>query len=228
MEAHEPLKLTSLGFRKHPLDRSLTTPLPHPFPLELKQLRAVIWFVQKVFHHKAKLHNQEVSGLGQSRDWLCGGIVADPPGMGKTVMAIAFCLVSKKLGFLDLPTYVFVKSSIANQYVNEIHCFVNVDAVFEVMDLTGSSFTSKKLTKFLKQDKSRWLAGLICIGPSKMSVPKKESKSQASFILTHSSNLWVLVLFDKVQHMASYSMTSFLQKFNINCQFTIGLSATPI
>ena len=71
------------------------------------------------------------SGLGQTRDWPCGDIVADPPETGKTAMAITFCLISTKLGFLNLPTYIFVKTTIASQYVNEILCFVNVGAGME-------------------------------------------------------------------------------------------------
>lgn len=71
------------------------------------------------------------------------------------VMAIAFCLLSKKLNLFHLLTFVFVQTSIASQCVNRIHCFVDVGAKLEVVSLTSQSFDSKKIPKELKQPAGR-------------------------------------------------------------------------
>jgi len=143
----------------------------------------------KLFHHKAKehAHKDQSKTAAAPCNWSCGGIVADPAGTGKTVMAIAFCLLSKKLKLFHLPTFVFVKTLIASQYINKIHCFVNVGAKLEVVNLTSQSFDLKKISKELKQDTTRWKADIVFVAPSKMVIPKGKGKEE--LISMHKSNL---------------------------------------
>ncbi|ETS61316.1 hypothetical protein PaG_04535 [Moesziomyces aphidis] len=230
MDKYEPLALTDLGFREHPLNRALTAPLAEPFRLELNQWRAVCWHARKVFHHVAETARHEALDSGRIRappqDWSAGGILADPPGTGKTIMAIAFALFNKKVGFFDHATFFFVSASVSQQYVNEIHRFVDRNAAITIADCTASEGSEKVLKQELKADKARWRADLFVLTPSRLILTGK--KARDPLVPTHQSNLYGTLIFDDIHHMAAFNTQLFSRQFGVRRAYTIGVSATPI
>jgi superfamily II DNA or RNA helicase len=230
MDEYEPLALTDLGFREYPLNRALTAPLVEPFRLELNQLRAVCWHARKVFHHVAETARHAALDSGRIRappqDWSAGGILADPPGTGKTIMAIAFALFNKKVGFFDHATFFFVSASVSQQYVNEIHRFVDRNAAITIADCTASEGSEKVLKQELKADKARWRADLFVLTPSRLILTGK--KARDPLVPTHQSNLYGTLIFDDIHHMAAFNTQLFSRQFGVRRAYTIGVSATPI
>lgn len=110
-------------------------------------------------------------------------------------MAFAFCLVLKKLGFFHLPMLNFVKSSIAAQYINEVHCLVGLGAVPCTVNLTSQLFDTDKIPKDLKEDKTQWTTNIIFVASSRMLIPNRRAPGQdpgQEDLPTHSSNMWGL------------------------------------
>lgn len=75
--------------------------------------------------------------------WSKGGIITDPPGLGKTLINITCVLIHQKLKLKDLPALMEVKRLVTLQFVNEFQCFVHC------IYASGSSSQTKRERKIL-------------------------------------------------------------------------------
>ncbi|SJX63298.1 uncharacterized protein SRS1_14119 [Sporisorium reilianum f. sp. reilianum] len=118
----------------------------------------------------------------------------------------------------------------AGQYLNEVFRFVDTDKAVDVVDLTGSSWESKKLPRAVKerQKTGEWDDRMFVVITNKVVVQHPRKKAQEHFIPTSSSNAYGLVVYDEVHGFPSHSAKSFQREFDIKRNFSIGFSATPI
>lgn len=114
---------SSLASEEIPLTVDLKVP-PAPakrFELSLTQLQACCWFMHRLLDkveatQAAKLLGKTDKAIDEERNLSRGGPVANPPGLGKTLTAIAFHLIYRVIGTKQLPA-LFIDKEIRGQAV---------------------------------------------------------------------------------------------------------------
>lgn len=101
--------------------------------------------------------------LFQRRDWLSRGIIANLPGLGKTIIAIVFALIYRKLKDANKPVLFIVKASISAQYCKEVFRFVDaicgdlLNGGLHLLDLSGSEHESKRVPRAFQAKYRIWI-----------------------------------------------------------------------
>ncbi|ETS61314.1 hypothetical protein PaG_04540 [Moesziomyces aphidis] len=208
----QPSILSTIGFRTHIEVRTSTGVSEVPFSPNTMQLQAMLWYVRKRL------------AASTGAVWpSSGGIIADEPGAGKTVMGIAFALLARAFDLFTKPSFIEVKSSIAAQYRMEIERFVDPDAGIDLLDCTKQSLKDKLLPE---DHKSRWTASLIVLYPQKVTLPRDYWSN--SRVPTHPNNKYGVVILDEAHEYPLVDSACFSRSYGISHEFAVALTATPI
>ncbi|SPO47282.1 uncharacterized protein PSANT_04970 [Moesziomyces antarcticus] len=236
---YEPFDLTKLGYRTHPLDAKLDKALRQRLTLSETQLQSGLWFFRKVAFdiRKTSALRQQMEALSDEelfdrRDWSTGGIVADPPGLGKTVIAILFALIYRKLKVSNKPCLFIVKTSVSQQFGKEVFRFVDVtlgdvsDGELHLLSLTKSNDKGKRVPReFKDNDRTMWNADLLVVVSNKNTAPKAKKDPRLPF---HTSWKYGLVCYNEVHDLPQTTAGTFSMEYNVQREFTVGFSGTPI
>lgn len=236
---YEPFDLTELGFRKFPLNASDNQPSKATLKLSQTQLQAGVWFFRRLardIRETNALHQQfeDLSDfeIFRRRDWARGGIIADPPGLGKTVIAAFFALTFRKLNIVDKPALFLVKSSVSKQYSRELLRFINCSSGetpgtgLHLLDLTASDYELKRVPRsFNAKDTRVWNSNLLVVVANKITSLRAKADRRCPL-----STGWKygLLNYDEVHDLPRTSAKTFPMEFSVQRHFTVGFSGTPI
>lgn len=159
-------------------------------------------------------------------------VVADPPGLGKTVIAILFALIYRKLKVSNKPCLFIVKTSVSQQFGKEVFRFVDVtlgdvsDGELHLLSLTDSNYEGKRVPRdFKANDRTMWNADLLVVVSNKNTAPKAKKDPRLPF---HASWKYGLVCYDEVHDLPQTTAGTFSLEYNVQREFTVGFSGTPI
>ena len=151
-------------------------------------------------------------------------VIANPPGLGKTLTAIAFALIWCKLGIKDALALFVIKKLVAHQFVKECQRFVDVstdelrparDRALSLLNLTALLYQEKLVSQDYTHSVA-WNLDLFVFVSNKSSSKSTNNKlATNSHFPLHGSHNYGLLLYNKVHNFLVHTAQLFTQEFSI-------------